>query len=45
MSTMANSTERDRIVVLFDGVCNLCHASVRFVIPRDPRGRVVFAPL
>jgi predicted DCC family thiol-disulfide oxidoreductase YuxK len=42
---MANSTKGDRIVVLFDGVCNLCHAWVRFVIPRDPRGRVVFAPL
>ncbi len=36
---------RDRTVVLFDGVCNLCHAWVRFVIARDPHGRVVFAPL
>ena len=42
---MVDSTKSDHIVVLFDGVCNLCHAWVRFVIPRDPRGLVVFAPL
>ncbi|MEO6462371.1 MAG: DCC1-like thiol-disulfide oxidoreductase family protein [Candidatus Eisenbacteria bacterium] len=35
----------DRTVVFFDGVCNLCHAWVRFVIARDPRGHVAFAPL
>jgi predicted DCC family thiol-disulfide oxidoreductase YuxK len=34
-----------RPVVLFDGVCNLCNASVLFVIDRDPRGRFAFAPL
>lgn len=32
-------------VVLFDGVCNLCNGSVRFIIERDPRGRFQFAPL
>ena len=32
-------------VVLFDGVCNLCNASVRFIIARDPHGRFRFAPL
>jgi predicted DCC family thiol-disulfide oxidoreductase YuxK len=32
-------------VILFDGVCNLCNAFVRFVIERDPRGRFAFAPL
>lgn len=36
---------RDRTVVLFDGVCNLCHGWVRFVIARDSHGRVAFAPL
>ncbi len=35
----------DRTVVLFDGVCNLCHAWVRFVIARDPEAQVRFAPL
>jgi predicted DCC family thiol-disulfide oxidoreductase YuxK len=32
-------------VLLFDGVCNLCNASVNFVIDRDPRGRLRFASL
>ena len=32
-------------VVLFDGVCNLCNGSVRFIIERDPRARFQFAPL
>lgn len=31
--------------MLFDGVCNLCNAWVRFVIDRDPGGRFAFAPL
>ena len=32
-------------VVLFDGVCNLCAGAVRFIIPRDRRGRFRFAAL
>jgi predicted DCC family thiol-disulfide oxidoreductase YuxK len=32
-------------VVLFDGVCNLCNAWVRFVVERDRAGRFQFAPL
>lgn len=32
-------------VILFDGVCNLCHGTVRFVLPRDPRGHFRFASL
>ena len=32
-------------VVLFDGVCNLCSAWVRFVVDRDPAGRFRFASL
>lgn len=30
-------------VILFDGVCNLCTASVIFIINRDSRGRFKFA--
>ena len=30
-------------VILFDGVCNLCRASVRFVIDRDSKTRFRFA--
>jgi predicted DCC family thiol-disulfide oxidoreductase YuxK len=32
-------------VVLFDGVCNLCDATVQFIIDRDAAGRFRFAPL
>ena len=32
-------------VILFDGVCNLCNALVRFVVVRDPHARFKFAPL
>ncbi len=32
-------------VVLFDGVCNLCDASVHFIIDHDPCARFAFAPL
>ena len=35
----------DHPVVLFDGVCNLCNGLVQFIIPRDPEGRIHFAPL
>lgn len=33
------------VVVLFDGVCNFCSDAVRFLIPRDPAGRLRFAAL
>ena len=32
-------------VLLFDGVCNLCHGAVRFVLDRDRAARFRFAPL
>ena len=32
-------------VLLFDGECGLCSAIVRFLIRRDPAGRLRFAPL
>ncbi|PKN39805.1 MAG: hypothetical protein CVU63_14125, partial [Deltaproteobacteria bacterium HGW-Deltaproteobacteria-20] len=32
-------------IVLFDGECGLCHASVRFVVERDDRALFRFAPL
>lgn len=32
-------------IILFDGVCNLCHGAVRFVMRRDPDARLRFAPL
>jgi predicted DCC family thiol-disulfide oxidoreductase YuxK len=32
-------------IVLFDGVCNLCNSSVKYIIKHDKLGRFVFAPL
>ena len=32
-------------LLLFDGVCNLCHWGVRFIIKRDTRARFRFASL
>ena len=33
------------LLVLFDGVCNLCNGVVTFVIARDPHGRFKFGAL
>ncbi len=35
----------DPLIVLFDGVCNLCNGTVQFIIDRDPGGRFRFASL
>jgi len=35
----------DRPVVLFDGVCNLCHSSIRAIVRLDAEGKILFAPL
>ncbi len=35
----------DQPVLLFDGVCNLCNGTIQRIIPRDPEGRLKFAPL
>jgi predicted DCC family thiol-disulfide oxidoreductase YuxK len=32
-------------IILFDGHCNLCSGSVRFIIQRDPRAHFRFASL
>lgn len=37
--------EPGRALILFDGVCNMCNASVRFVVARDSDDRFRFAPL
>ncbi len=35
----------DHPILLFDGVCNLCNGAIQFIIPRDPKGTIRFAPL
>lgn len=42
---LPQTTGGGRPLVLFDGVCNLCHASVRFIIERDPAGIFQFTSL
>jgi predicted DCC family thiol-disulfide oxidoreductase YuxK len=37
--------DSQQAIILFDGVCNFCDASVNFVIKRDKRGYFRFAPL
>ena len=32
-------------VLLYDGHCNLCTASVRFIVRHDREGKILFAPL
>lgn len=34
-----------RPILLFDGVCNLCNGTVRFVVARDAKRQFLFAPL
>lgn len=35
----------NKIVVLFDGVCNLCNAAVDYIIKHDKKERFIFATL
>lgn len=42
--TNASHILADRLLVLFDGHCALCHASVRWLLRRDRRDRLRFSP-
>ncbi len=35
----------NKLIILFDGVCNLCNSAVQFVIAHDRKNRFCFAPL
>jgi len=35
----------DSNIILFDGVCNLCNSTVRFIIRHDKKGIFRFAPM
>ncbi|MDC6351453.1 thiol-disulfide oxidoreductase DCC family protein [Zeaxanthinibacter sp. PT1] len=39
------SLNRNKKIILFDGVCNLCNGAVQFVIRRDKSHQFVFASL
>ncbi|MGI9547877.1 MAG: thiol-disulfide oxidoreductase DCC family protein [Flavobacteriaceae bacterium] len=36
---------KNKMLIIFDGVCNLCNSSVLFVIKRDKRNVFLFVPL
>ena len=41
----ATSVKGEPATILFDGVCNLCNASVDFILKRDPHHHFRFASL
>ena len=43
MHTLA--TDNNQLIILFDGVCNLCSSSVQFVIKHDKKRQFRFASL
>ena len=42
---MQNSIPQNTQLILFDGVCNFCNASINFIIDHDPEKHFKFAPL
>lgn len=42
---MINTIPKDKQLILFDGVCNLCNSSILYVIKRDKKNKFLFAPL
>ena len=42
---MQNSIPQNTQLILFDGVCNFCNASINFIIDHDPEKHYKFAPL
>ncbi|MFN0213055.1 MAG: thiol-disulfide oxidoreductase DCC family protein [Saprospiraceae bacterium] len=42
---VVNQSSLPRTVLLFDGVCNLCNASVQWILKRDRMGHFRFAAL
>jgi len=38
-------TNDQNSIILFDGVCNLCNSSVKFILKRDKKKQFIFASL
>lgn len=45
MGTFDSIEAAPKIIVLFDGVCNLCNGAVQFIIKRDQGNQFLFASL
>jgi len=39
------STQQEKAIILFDGVCNFCNGAINFIIRHDSQNRFQFAPL
>jgi predicted DCC family thiol-disulfide oxidoreductase YuxK len=37
--------ENEKVILLFDGICNFCNSAVNFILPRDKQDRFRFAAL
>jgi predicted DCC family thiol-disulfide oxidoreductase YuxK len=44
-NSIGNPPASDAPILLFDGVCNLCNASVQWILNRDHKGQFRFAAL
>jgi predicted DCC family thiol-disulfide oxidoreductase YuxK len=42
---MTGKDLQDRNIILFDGICNLCNASVRFIIEHERKPEFLFASI
>jgi predicted DCC family thiol-disulfide oxidoreductase YuxK len=42
---LTSETDNNQLIILFDGVCNLCSSSVQFVIKHDKKKQFRFASL
>lgn len=42
---MIEAIPKNKQLILFDGVCNLCNSSILYVIKLDEKNRFLFAPL
>ncbi len=45
MDNVQSAIPRDKPILLFDGVCNLCNGFVQFIILRDSKAKIRFAAL
>lgn len=45
MTAAAGTPDAPGPVLLYDGICGFCNATVRFIVARDHRGTMQFAPL
>jgi predicted DCC family thiol-disulfide oxidoreductase YuxK len=42
---MLGDLPKDKMIILFDGVCNFCDSTVQFIIKHDPKDVFRFAPI